>query len=597
MPAAKPQQDISILSAQELARIADAVAGLSPNQLVWASGYLAGLAATGEQASVAPLPVTAEAGWTILYGTETGTSRRVAEQLAENSRAAGLSITLIDIRDYKPSRLKKETNLLIVTATHGLGDPPDGTEEFFEFVMGERAPRLEGVGFSVLALGDSSYDDYCQTGRDIDARLEALGAERIFQRVDCDLDYEGPAEAWVEGVVAKARERQGPDTATPRPELYLRPVPSAPAWDRDRPFEADVLVNQPITGRDSSKRVVHVELSLEDSGLHYEPGDALGVVPKNPEALVGQVLELSRTDGNAPVSLAGTDMSLAQALTSRLEITTLSRGFLESYGKVAEAPELVKLMSENQRGELKSYMAGRQVVDVLADFPGPVEAQALADSLRKLQPRLYSIASSLEANPDEVHLTVGLVNYHAHGRDHWGAASSFLAAAGSTVPVFIEPNNHFRLPENPETPIIMIGPGTGIAPFRAFVEQRAAAGAPGTNWLFFGDRNFRSDFLYQLEWQKHLRDGTLHRIDLAFSRDQSEKVYVQDRIREQAKDFYAWLEEGAHVYVCGDSEHMAPDVNAALLDIIAKQSGGSAEHAEDYLRSMKREGRYQRDVY
>ena len=597
MQAAKPQQDVSILSAQEVARLSEAVSGLSANQLVWASGYLAGLAASGETLQPAAAPESTASSWTILYGTETGTSRRVAEQLAEASREAGLSINLVDIRDYKPSRLKKEKNLLIVTATHGLGDPPDGTEEFFEFVLGERAPRLEGVGFSVLALGDSSYDDYCQTGRDIDARLEELGAERIHDRVDCDLDYETNADAWVSGVVAKARDRQGPEEIPQRPEIYLRPVPSAPAWDRTRPFSAEVLINQQITGRDSSKRVVHVELSLEESGLSYLPGDALGVVPRNPAELVSQVMELTGADPDAPVSIGDDELSLSDALDSKLEITTLSRGFLQAYAEAAEVEEIQALLTEDSRGQLKDFMKDRQVVDVLATYPRQLEPQRLVDSLRKLQPRLYSIASSLEANPDEVHLTVGIVNYQAHGRQHWGAASSFLAENRATVPVFIEPNPHFRLPETPETPVIMIGPGTGIAPFRAFMEHRANLGATGHNWLFFGDRNFHSDFLYQVEWQKHLKNGTLQRLDLAFSRDQKEKIYVQDRMRERGRDLYAWLEEGAHLYVCGDSEHMAPDVNQALLEIIAGERGCSSEQAEEYIRALKRQGRYQRDVY
>ncbi|MEL7450045.1 MAG: assimilatory sulfite reductase (NADPH) flavoprotein subunit [Pseudomonadota bacterium] len=609
-----------LIEADTLQQLDAAVGHLSATQLIWASGYLAGRAAQAQplayplaqpvaQALAQPAaPVAAPASygqaapeeWAILYATETGNSRRLATRLAERARENGMAVRLEDLATYKPRQFAKESHVLFVVATHGLGDAPDGTAGFFDFLSGERAPRLDNLAYSVLSLGDSSYDDFCLVGQELDARLEALGATRLADRVDCDVDFDAPAERWISSVLDKA-EVLSPAEPAASQQPVLRAVATAPApveWSRERPFPAAVLANQRITGKRSTKDVRHVELLLEDSGLHYAPGDALGVVPMNPEPVVEQVLTLGRFDANAPVVVGSDTLPLADALRERLEITTTSRNFLKAWADASGSTALQTRLSETG-GALRDFLSVNQVSDILAAHPGDVGEQTFVDSLRKLTPRLYSIASSEAENPDEVHLTVRRVNYTAHGREHWGSASEYLArrSTDDTVPVYVEPNDRFRLPTDGDTPVIMIGAGTGIAPYRAFLQQRQYNGDGGRNWLFFGDRSFQEDFLYQVEWLRYRRTGLLDRLDVAFSRDQAEKVYVQHRIAEQRDALYQWLDDGAHVYVCGDMTHMAPDVHAALRDVIATGRGINDEAAEAVLNDMKAAGRYQRDVY
>ena len=573
----------------------DALAeGLAPDALMWASGYLAGLASNGAALS-APAQAAAAATaqtLTVLYATETGNSRRVAEGVVARASAAGLSAQAVDLRDFKVSRLKKTARVVFVAATHGLGDPPDGTEDFFETLAGDRAPSLEHLEYAVLALGDSSYDDFCQIGVELDERLAALGATRFAQRIDCDVDFAADAERWTEQVVEHARARQSADA----PAVTLRAVPTTPRVTRDAPYTAEVLTNQRITGRDSSKIVHHIELSLDDSGLTYEPGDALGVILDNPPEAVEPLLEVVGARGDEPVTVGDDTLPLSQALTERLDITASGRRFADYYADAADQRALRERLDHLGR-DARAFFWQHQVVDLLREFPGELSPQALVDGLGAWQPRLYSIASSQDASPDEVHLTVARVAYDAFGHAHVGSASAALTNDRSSVNVYVEPNPHFRLPTDPSTPIIMIGPGTGIAPFRSFIEHRAEHGASGRNWLLFGDRTMRNDFLYQLELQRHLKRGTLDRLSVAFSRDQAQKIYVQDRLRERARDVVSWLDDGAHLYVCGDAERMAPDVHSALIDVLADVRGVSREAAEDELRQLKRDHRYQRDVY
>jgi sulfite reductase (NADPH) flavoprotein alpha-component len=584
---------------------------LSPGQMTWISGYLAGINAVAGQNLVpsqtlqSAVQKAEQPAITLLFGSQTGNGEKIAEEVKARAEAKGFQVAVKSMGEYKKNQLKKDKNLLLFVSTHGEGDPPDDAQEFHEFLLSEQAPRLEGMRFSVLALGDSSYEQFCQTGKEFDARLEALGAVRLYDRVDCDVDYEELAEVWIEGVLEKLSEQLvnlDSETAV----SAVTAVPSAGAviksiYSRKNPFPATVLNNINLNGRGSVKETRHIELSIEDSGLDYEPGDSLGIMPcHRPEQVIELIQRLGLAENDSVNTFDG-NMTLDRALTHHYEITTITRPFLEKYAAVAESSELSALFQDANREALSQFIAGRHVIDVLETYPiAGLTAQQFIDMLRKLPPRLYSIASSHKANPGEVHLTVAVVRYESFGRQREGLASTYLAdriAGGETVPVYIDTNKNFKLPKDPDAPVIMIGPGTGVAPFRAFLQEREELEATGNNWLFFGDQHFTTDFLYQIEWLRYRKAGLLNAIEVAFSRDQSEKVYVQQRMWEKRKAFFAWLEEGAHLYVCGDATRMAPDVHNTLLKIIQTEGGLSEERAMDYLKSMQRDKRYQRDVY
>ncbi len=595
------------LSVEPFAQIARLAEGLDSAGLWWLSGYAAGLArAQGGLVPLAPVAGQADAAaqprerLTVVYGSQTGNAKRVAEALAAKFEAEGLPVRLLRADAYPTRELKDEHYLAIVISTQGDGDPPDDARALVEFLDGKRAPKLPGLRYTVLGLGDSSYPQFCAIGQRIDARLEALGAQRWVARADADLDIETVAAPWSAQVLAEGKEALKARSAPLATVTPLRPHLAAPvAWTRERPFTAELLTNQRITGRGSDKDIRHIELSLEGAGLEYEPGDALGVVIENPPALVEAIVAELGLDAAAPVTVGTDTLPLRDWLGKRREITRLSRPFVATHAAHAGSDALNRLLAPDQREALTALMADAQIIDLLHDHPGAWTAEALVEALRPLQPRLYSIASSRKAVGDEAHLTVAHVEYLRGDATRWGAASHFLAAReeGAQVQVYIEHNERFRLPADGAKDIIMIGPGTGVAPFRAFVQEREAVAATGRNWLFFGNPHAREDFLYQVEWQDALKRGALHRLDLAFSRDQASKVYVQHRLREQARELYAWLENGAHLYVCGDATRMAKDVHAALLDIIAVQGGKSAEDANDYLNALQAQGRYARDVY
>ena len=581
--AANPQTIVTpTVGADDLIALQTAVAHFDREQLIWSSGFLAGLAGstapTASIESLQPAAVKNNAAdvWQIFFATETGNSRKIAEQLATKASAAGLSVELHDLSITRPKALKTAANAVFVLATHGIGEAPEGTEAFFEFWFSDKAPRLENLNYSVLALGDSSYADYCEMGRVFDARLNDLGAKKIVNRVDCDLDFETPAEQWSTSIVAHV-EATSESVVAPR-ATQLTAVPDAPVYTRHNPFAAEVLARQIITGRESSKHVQHIELDLEGSGLRYEPGDSLAVLPVNPPQLVEQLTQITGLDSDVFVDK---------------EITALSRPVLDAVA--TSHPQLQSILDD--RNQFAGYLATHQLIDLVHEFPVDWQEPQYIEKLRSLSPRSYSIASSLDANPDEAHLTVAVVDYDQFGRRHWGAASNFLISDGSHAPIYVEANQNFRLPENADTPIIMVGAGTGIAPYRAFVEHRREHGHSGDNWLVFGDRNVSSDFLYQLEWLRYRKEGLLTNLDVAFSRDQAEKIYVQDRLLQNGDQIFAWLERGAHFYVCGDANQMAGDVHNAVATIIKQHGGFSDEETQDYINALKQDRRYQRDVY
>lgn len=580
--------------------LAQLTAGLDAPSLWWLSGYAAGLANRHEAGGLTAVPAVAQdtTRLTIVYGSQTGNAKRVAEKLAQQAESAGLPVRLLRADLYPLRELKHERYLQLVISTQGDGDPPDDSREFTDFLFGTRAPTLPDLKFGVLGLGDSSYPKFCEISRRLDARLAELGASRWLARADADLDIETVADPWLDKALSLARQTLKPlaQLATVTP---LRPPTHAPSWTRELPFAAEVLVNQRITGRDSAKDIRHLEISLEGSDLSYEPGDALGVWPLNPPALVDAVLAALHLDADAKVTHAGTELPLRSWLGEKRELTQLTRPFIASHAAHARSEELNRLLAPENSAALSKLLAEQQPLDLFLGVPAAWSAEELVAALRPLTPRLYSIASSQKAVGEEAHLTVAHVEYQREGTTRWGAASHFLAAseAGARLPVFIERNERFRLPRDHARDLIMIGPGTGVAPFRGFLQERAATGASGRHWLLFGNPHGRSDFLYQLEWQRALKNGQLHRLDLAFSRDTAEKIYVQQRLRENGAELYAWLQDGAHLYVCGDALRMARDVQLTLLEVIAEHGGKNPEQAQDYLNQMQREGRYARDVY
>ncbi|WP_421187246.1 assimilatory sulfite reductase (NADPH) flavoprotein subunit [Aeromonas enteropelogenes] len=591
-----PLTHLAPLSDEQQRQLSQALSTLNTQQLAWVSGYLYGLSQSGQQPVATSTAAAAPGGsLTILYGSQTGNAKGVASVIKAQAEARGLPVTLTSMADYKPKQLKKESHLLVVVSTYGEGEPPESAVDLFEQLKKGKVGKLEGLKFAVLGLGDSSYEFFCQTGKDFDDFLSKAGAERIHELASLDVDYQDAAKAWGEQAVAAVAATLSAGSVTASVSGAVQAAVGHSQYHKENPFPAKLSVNQKITGRDSTKDIRHIEINLEESGITYQPGDALGIWFDNDADLVGEVLALAHLSGDEATARG----SLREVLSRELELTRLHGGFITGLAEISDNAALKDLAGD--KAQVNALVASAQVVDVLKRFPTALTAEQLTGLLRPLTPRLYSIASSQSEVEEEVHLTVGVVRYpQEDGTVRSGAASSYLAdrlAEEAEVRVFVEHNDNFRLPANPDTPVIMVGPGTGIAPFRAFMQEREAQGADGKNWLFFGNPHFTQDFLYQVEWQRYVKSGLLSKISLAFSRDQANKIYVQDRLREAGLELYQWLEAGAHFYVCGDANHMAKDVQEALLDVIAEHGHKSREEAEEYLSELRRAKRYQRDVY
>ncbi|HHQ4540118.1 TPA: assimilatory sulfite reductase (NADPH) flavoprotein subunit [Aeromonas veronii] len=589
--------NLSPLSDEQQRQLGQVLSTLNTQQLAWVSGYLYGLSQVGIQpVATAGAEVVAPSGsLTILYGSQTGNAKGVATAIKAQAEARGLPATLASMADYKPKQLKKESHLLVVVSTYGEGEPPESAVDLFEQLKKGKIGKLDGLKFAVLGLGDSSYEFFCQTGKDFDNFLASAGAERIYELASLDVDYQDAAKAWGEQALNAIAATLSTGVASSSVASAVQQAVGHSQYSKENPFPARLSVNQKITGRDSTKDIRHIEINLADSGITYQPGDALGVWFDNDADLVGEVLALTGLSGDEATAHG----TLRAALTGHFELTRLHGGFITGLADISDNAALKDLAGD--KAQVNTLVASAQVVDVLKRFPTALTAEQLVGLLRPLTPRLYSIASAQSEVEEEVHLTVGVVRYpQEDGTVRSGAASSYLAdrlIEDGEVRVFIEHNDNFRLPANPDTPVIMVGPGTGIAPFRAFMQEREAQGAEGKNWLFFGNPHFTQDFLYQVEWQRYVKSGLLSKISLAFSRDQANKIYVQDRLREAGLELYQWLEAGAHFYVCGDANKMAKDVQETLLDVIAEHGHKSREEAEEYLSELRRAKRYQRDVY
>jgi sulfite reductase (NADPH) flavoprotein alpha-component len=579
-------------------------APFTAEQRAWLNGFLAGLYATvpsgqanGSQSSVSP----GEAGepLLVLFGSQTGTAEGLAKRVAKDAEKRGFAPRVLALNDYEQANLTRGGKTLIISSTWGDGDPPDNATHFWSWLSADTAPRLERLGFAVLGLGDRNYANFCGASKKFDARLEALGAHRLADRAECDTDFEATAKTWLDGLWAKLGGAESKASGSPV-NGHNKSVEEKLVYDRNNPFPARLLRNVLLNKPGSGKEVRHYEIQLEGSGLDYQVGDALGVVPANCADLVDNLLSALRWKGDETISVGESNLPAREALTRHFDITLPSRDLLVAIAEAAPNTELSSLLDPERTAELKKWLRGRDVLDIIGLLPTPLPAEEIVKLLRKLTPRLYSISSSPKAHPGEVHLTVSALRYESLGRGRKGVASTFLAdrvGDSDYIKVFVQPSPGFRPPSSSDTPMIMVGPGTGIAPFRAFLEEREATGATGKNWLLFGDQCRNTDFLYEEQLTGWVKKGLLTRLDLAFSRDQAEKIYVQHHMLENAMGLWSWLEAGAHLYVCGDASRMARDVDAALHQIIETAGGRSTDQAKAYVARLKTEKRYQRDVY
>ncbi len=587
-----PLQPSSPLTEDQSNAINKLLPTLESNQLDWIVDYLNNFRSNVAVGLTKPELV-------VLFGSESGNAEALADQSVKAAKKSGFKAQSLSMADIRPAKLSTMHNLLVIISTWGEGDPPENAIDFYEEFTADVNLCLNGLNYSVLGLGDTSYEHFCKMGKDFDTRLEVLGATRVNERKDCDVDYDDDFEQWINSSLAALTKIAGSSSiATAQKSPLLSSTPKEP-YSRKNPFPAKLTERVLLNGKGSAKETIHLELSLAGSGMDYSVGDALAVLPHNAEDVVHSIIEVTKLNPEEIISLKSGEVSVRDALTRHLDITAISKPVLTRYNEFAQNKELDILI--NDKDKLSDYTFGRQIIDVLIDFPAEsIDAEQLVSIMRKLPPRLYSIASSPKAHQGEVHLTVGVVRYNTAGRERKGVCSSFLAdmvESGNPIDVYISPNKKFRLPDNPHTPIIMVGPGTGIAPFRAFIEERAEQDEAGKSWLFFGDQHYLTDFLYQSEIQGYLEDGVLSKLDVAFSRDQAEKVYVQDKMLEKATELYQWLEAGAVFYVCGDASRMAHDVDAALHSIIKNEGKMDTEKAEEYVKNMKSENRYLRDVY
>ncbi len=594
-----PPSSLLPLSPEQLARLQAAVGEFSPIQMAWLSGYFWGMVNQQPGAVVAPAVAAAAAVTiTLISASQTGNARRLAEQLRDDLLAAKLNVNLVNAGDYKFKQIAQERLLVIVASTQGEGEPAEEAVALHKFLFSKKAPKLPETAFAVFGLGDTSYEHFCQAGKDFDNKLAELGAQRLLERVDADVEYQESAQQWRQQIVAALQARVPAQSAVAVTQSGAVDEITSSPYSKAAPLTAQLSVQQKVTGRNSEKDVRHIEIDLGNSGLRYQPGDALGVWFDNDPALVEELLALLWLKGDEQVSIDGQNISLSQALRSQLELTQNTTLIVDKYAALSRDEKLIALLAD--KPALQQYAKNTPIVDMVRQAPSDLNADQLVALLRPLTPRLYSIASSQAEIENEVHITVGVVRYDIDGRPRTGGASGYLAdrlEVDGDIRIFIEHNDNFRLPANPETPVIMIGPGTGIAPFRAFMQQREADGATGKNWLLFGNPHFTEDFLYQVEWQRYVKDGLLTRIDLAWSRDQAHKIYVQDKLREQGAELWNWIQQGAHIYVCGDANRMAKDVEQVLLDVVALHGAMDAEQADEYLSELRLARRYQRDVY
>lgn len=579
---------LSDLKKQELENFKN---GLQRDELIWLSGFFAGSAGSNSNSVSSPTPAVATSAVApvaasdqktiVLFATQSGNAKKVATKLNDKIASIGGDVELKNVSELKLKNLSNYNNIFVVASTYGEGVPPDTALGFHKDIQSKKAPKLDGINFSVLALGDSSYEKFCQTGKDFDAFFEKLGGNRVHDVVECDVDFDDDANNWIESVSSNISSSAAPvatSTATPVVTSTATPVASND-YSKDTPFKAEVITNHNLNGMDSDKETMHIEISLDDSGMYYQPGDALGVLIENSDKQIEDLVSSAK------------DKSISDDLKTILKSKEINK----------ISPKIISNIFDIDIDKAKKLSSGNTLKDIIKALKSKISLENISKKLGNIQPRLYSIASSQDFVGDEVHLTVGVNNWeNSNGETIPGIASNYIKdlSEGDNINVYLHSNDAFRMPQDSNTPIIMIGAGTGVAPFRSFVQQINENGGEMPSWLFFGERTSDQDFLYQVEWQQFIKDGDLDKVSLAFSRENpNEKVYVQDLIIENSKEFYDWLTKGAHIYVCGDAKRMAKDVNDAIIQVIKENKNISLDDATDELNSYSSIGRYQRDIY
>lgn len=580
---------------------------LNTEKARWLQGYVQGFLQSGQIVADNPASLAGNNGSSesrtvkvqAIYGTHTGNSKRIAQRLKDQAQPLGIQVEPVEMDNYRVKKLRDEELVLIIVSTHGEGDPPLNAEKFYADLHSNKAPELKKTRFAVLALGDKSYIHFCKTGADIDKRLQELGAERLINRAECDVDYTETSEQWISEVLDKISKNgfSSKGTTTGSAGGVNAGTKTIETATRKNPAVAELLERVNLNGRGSGKKTYHIELGIETENVSYQPGDSLGIWPQNDPKLVELIIQKAKLNPEKSIQWKNEELPLQKALFDKFELASLNLDTLRKYHALTGHKKLGEIIEDT--GKVRSYLYGNDILDLITDFPHTLNEEELTACLRDLQPRLYSIASSQRVFDDEVHLAISKVFYRNRNRDHHGACSTYIGEIfpeSAAINFFIDANDNFRLPAD-DKDIIMIGPGTGIAPFRAFMQEREAREAKGKNWLFFGDRHFTTDFLYQVEWQNWHKQKLLNNISLAFSRDSDKKVYVQHKILENQKEFFTWLQDGAVIYVCGDKSAMAPDVEKAIAEVVHKQGGLNAEKANEYVKNLKRERRYLEDVY
>ena len=579
-------------------------APFSAEQHAWLNGFLAGIFSAAPQAAAAAPAPSLKFG--VYFATQSGTAERLAKKLAKELKAQGHTADIASLDKTTPAQVAGQSNALFIASTYGEGDPPEGSIAFRDALFSEAAPEMKTLRYSVLCLGDRHYEHFCKFGIDLDERLQALGATRFIPRVESDVEVDEPFEQWKRDLQPHLTHKHAESNVAIQTDRMSAPKAELPAeaehvHTRDNPFLAPLKERKPLTSDVSSKLTMHLSLALEDSAVHYQAGDACGVIAQNDPALVDEIVSLLPFDGGTMLELPKLGaVTTREALLHHLQPTRLSRKIVQHFAAKTHAKELETLLVPEQAAHLETFLFDRGLIDLLHAYPGAItEAAELAAMLPRLAPRLYSISSSPAAHGREVHCTIAVVRYRSHNRERGGIASTMLSdrvEVGAHVPIYIQPNKKFRLPAA-DVPMIMIGPGTGIAPFRSFLHERRALGHGGRNWLFFGERSAQTDFLYCQELKDMARSGHLHRLDTAFSRDQAHKIYVQDRMKEHGAELWRWLGDGGQIYVCGDASRMAKDVDAALHEVVALHGNMSEDAAKDYVSQLHDDRRYHRDVY